>query len=149
MIKNFLYSQKISLFCNEFFYQTKQNKSIMNSITGLGKYLYAIPMLVFGIFHFMYAGGMAEMAPFGGTIMIYITGACLVLFAISVFLGKFDKLAAVLLCVFLLLCVVMLHFKSFTSGAQPGTSMFLKDLSLAGAALMYAHSSARDNSIIG
>ncbi len=129
----------------------KQNKIllIMNAVTGLGKYLFAIPMLVFGVFHFMYADGMAGMAPFGGVIMVYLTGACLVLFAISVFMGKMDKLAAVLLSVFLILCVAMLHAKSFFANEQPGATMFLKDISLAGAALMYAHSSAKDNSIIG
>ncbi|MBK8624149.1 MAG: hypothetical protein IPN86_00810 [Saprospiraceae bacterium] len=35
----------------------------MNSIIGLGKYLFAIPMAVFGIMHFMAAGDMAAMAP--------------------------------------------------------------------------------------
>ncbi len=121
----------------------------MNTITGLGKYLFSIPMLVFGILHMMYAEGMAAMAPFGGTTVVYITGACLILFAISVFIGKYDKLASVLLCVFLLLCVCFLHLHSFMNNEQPGMTMFLKDVSLAGGALMYAHSSARDNSIIG
>lgn len=121
----------------------------MNAITGLGKYLYAIPMLVFGIFHFMGAENMAAAAPFGGISVIYFTGACLILFAISVFIGKYDKLAAVLLCLFLLLAVFLLHLKGFMNSDQVGTGMFLKDIALAGGALMYAHSSARDNSIIG
>jgi putative oxidoreductase len=121
----------------------------MQAITGLGKYLFAIPMLVFGVFHFLGADAMAGMAPFGGKIIIYITGTCLILFAVSVFLGKYDKLAAVLLSVMLFLFVFLLHLSGFTNQEQPATSMFLKDLSLAGAALMYAHSVARDNSIIG
>ncbi|MEO6191119.1 MAG: DoxX family protein [Saprospiraceae bacterium] len=121
----------------------------MNAITSLGKYFFAIPMLVFGVFHFMYAEGMAVMAPFGGTTIVYVTGACLILFAISVFLGKYDKLAAILLFVFLLACALMLHLKSFMASEQPGTYMFLKDIALSGAALMYAHSSARDNSVVG
>ncbi|MBK8641995.1 MAG: DoxX family protein [Saprospiraceae bacterium] len=105
-------------------------------------------MLVFGVFHFLGADAMAGMAPFGGKIIIYLTGTCLILFAISVFLGKYDKLAAVLLAVMLFLFVFLLHLGGFTNQGQPATSMFLKDLSLAGAALMYEHS-VKDNSIIG
>ncbi|MEP7196835.1 MAG: DoxX family protein [Saprospiraceae bacterium] len=121
----------------------------MNALTGLGKYLFSIPMLVFGIFHMLYADMMASMAPFGGTTIVYLTGACLIMFSISVLIGKYDKLAAVLLSVFLLLCVFILHLKSFMASEQPGTTMFLKDISLAGGALMYAHSIAKDKSVIG
>ena len=81
----------------------------MQAITGLGKYLFAIPMLVFGVFHFLGADAMAGMAPFGGKIIIYLTGTCLILFAISVFLGKYDNVAAVLLSVMLFLVVFFLH----------------------------------------
>ncbi|NOT37916.1 MAG: DoxX family protein [Saprospiraceae bacterium] len=121
----------------------------MNAVTGLGKYLFSIPIFVFGIFHFLNAEGMGAMSPFGGKIMIYITGACLILFSLSVFIGKLDKLAAVLLCVFLLSCVFLVHLDGFRNGNQVGTTSFLKDIALAGAALMYAHSIAKDNSIIG
>lgn len=120
----------------------------MNAITGLGKYFYAIPMLVFGIFHFMGADQMAGMAP-GGAITVYITGLAFVLFAVSVLIGKYDKLAAVLLAIMLLLFVLLIHLKGATSGDQMATISALKDLALVGAALMYAHSMARDNSIIG
>ena len=117
----------------------------MNAITGLGKYFFAIPMLIFGVFHFMGANEMAAMAP-GGVISVYFTGACLILFAISVFIGKYDKLAAVFM---LLLFVALVHLKSATTGNQMATMSLIKDLALVGGALMYAHSHARDNSIIG
>ncbi|MFZ1379979.1 MAG: hypothetical protein WAS56_09955 [Saprospiraceae bacterium] len=120
----------------------------MNAITGLGKYFFAIPMLIFGVFHFMGANEMAAMAP-GGVISVYFTGACLILFAISVFIGKYDKLAAVLLAFMLLLFVALVHLKSATTGNQMATMSLIKDLALVGGALMYAHSHARDNSIIG
>ncbi|MBK9270014.1 MAG: DoxX family protein [Saprospiraceae bacterium] len=118
-------------------------------MTGLGKYIYAIPMLVFGVFHFMGANDMAGMAPFGGVTTIYIVGLCLILAAVSIFIGKYDKLATVLLALMLFLFAFIMWFSGFTAQEQPATSMFLKDLGLAGAALMYAHSSSRDNAIIG
>lgn len=121
----------------------------MNAITGLGKYFLALPMLVFGIFHFMNADGMAGMAPFGGKIIVYLVGVCLILFAVSVFIGKYDKLAGVLLAVMMILFVTLVHMKGVANGDQMSTVSLLKDLSIAGAALMYAHGIAKDNSIIG
>ena len=70
----------------------------MNSILNLGKYIYAAVMAIFGLFHFASADAMAGMVPIpGGAIWVYITGLGLVAAAISMFLGKMDKLASVLL----------------------------------------------------
>ena len=65
----------------------------MNAVLNLGKYLYAIPMAIFGIMHFMFADAMAGMAP-GGKFMVYFTGLALVLAGVSMVIGKYDKLAA-------------------------------------------------------
>lgn len=123
-----------------------QNLTKMNSFIGLGKYLFALPMAVFGVQHFIYADGMAGMAPFGGVFMVYFVGICLILFAISVFIGKYDKLAAVLLACLMIIFIVLIHRESAMSGDM---GSFLKDLSIAGGALMYASGFAKDNSVIG
>ncbi len=121
----------------------------MNSIIGLGKYIFAIPFVVFGIFHFMNAEAMAGMAP-GGTIMVYISGVALILAAISIFIGKLDKLACVLLALMLVLFIVMIHAPGLGNEEtmQMSMSSLLKDLGLAGGALMAA-GQAKDNSVIG
>ena len=119
----------------------------MNSILGIGKYLFAVPMAIFGLFHFMAAGDMNNMMhPPGGEISIYITGIALVAAAVSIFIGKYDKLASALLGLMLLLFALILHLKNAMGGDM---SMFLKDIALAGGALMYATGHARDNSVIG
>jgi uncharacterized membrane protein YphA (DoxX/SURF4 family) len=118
----------------------------MNAFINLGKYLFALPMAVFGLLHFIHADAMAGMAPFGGTIMIYLVGLCLILFAVSVFLGKYDKLAAVLLSILMIFFIVFIHRAAAMTGDMGG---FLKDLSIAGGALMYAGSYSKDSSIIG
>ena len=74
---------------------------------------------------------------------------CLIAFALSVFIGKYDKLAAILLAIFLLLTMFMIFLKGVSANDQTATTMFLKDLGLVGGALMYAHGFAKDNSIIG
>lgn len=120
----------------------------MNAVLNLGRYLFAIPFLIFGIFHFMHADGMAGMA-FGSAILVYITGACLIAATVSMLIGKMDKLATVLLGVFLLLTALMVHLGGAMDGDQASTSAFLKDIMLAGAAWIYATHVARDNAVIG
>ena len=121
----------------------------MNGIIGLGRYIFAVPFLIFGIMHFMNADAMAGMAP-GGSIMVYISGLALVLGAISIFMGKLDKLACVLLAVLLLLFIILIHAPGLGDEASMQMSMsgLLKDLGLLGGALMAA-SQAKDNSVIG
>lgn len=117
----------------------------MNAILSAGKWLYAIPFLVFASFHFLNTEMLAGLAPFGGSIIVYITGLALIAAAVSIMIGKYDKLASVLLAVMLLLFAILVHAPS---GAD-GMGNLLKDVSLAGAALMYAQYVAKDNSVIG
>ncbi len=119
----------------------------MNAITGLGKYLFALPFIGFGLFHFMGADAMAGMAP-GGVGMVYFTGAALIAAGISMLIGKLDKLAAVLLAVMLLLFAFIVHAPNVTpENMEMGN--ILKNVALAGGALMYAHSLSRDHTAIG
>jgi uncharacterized membrane protein YphA (DoxX/SURF4 family) len=124
----------------------------MNAILGFGKYLYAIPFAVFGIFHFMNADAMAGFTP-GGAPVVYLVGVCLIAACVSILLGKYDKLATTLLAVMLLLFVVLLHGPGAGNAdpamSQQSISSLLKDLALAGAAMMYAAHLARDKSVIG
>jgi len=123
----------------------------MNTILGLGKWMYILPMLVFGIMHFMGANEMATITP-GGAFMVYFTGLALVLASISFFIGKLDKLAAVLLGIMILIFAGY-HFNNMM-GTEDQAMMQdqmihgLCNISLAGAAFMYAKFIAKDNSII-
>ena len=120
----------------------------MNSILSIGRYLYAAPFLVFGIFHFMSAEAMKGMA-FDSVALVYLSGAGLIAAAVSMLIGKLDKLAATLLAVMLLLFVFLIHLGGAMEGDQGSTSSLLKDLALAGAALMYAKHVAKDPAVIG
>ena len=120
----------------------------MNAIFGLGKYLFAIPFAVFGIFHFMNAEAMAGMA-FGQSILVYLTGAALIAAAASMLIGKFDRLATVLLALMLILFVLLVHMKGAMANDQLAMTNLLKDLMLAGASLLYAKNEAKDHSVIG
>jgi apolipoprotein N-acyltransferase len=119
-----------------------------------GKYLFAIPFGIFGVMHFTSAEGLAQIAPFGGVFIVYLTGLALIAATVSIIIGKMDKLATVLLASFLLLTALLVHAAGVSSAADPGAaaasmSGLLKDISLAGAALLYAGSLAKDNAVIG
>ena len=117
----------------------------MNAVLNIGKYLYAVPLAIFGLFHFLYAENMKGMA-FGSSILVYLTGAALIAASVSLIIGKLDKLAAVLLAVFLVLTAFLVHLEAAKGGDASGV---LKDLMLAGAALMYANTMAKDKAVIG
>ena len=123
---------------------------MLNSITSLGKWLFIIPFAAFGIMHFLGADKMAGMVPIpGGAIWVYITGLGMLAFALSVILGKMDKLAALLLTVLLVLMVVLIHLPNVMKGDQMSMISLLKDIGLAGGALMYARGFAQDSSVVG
>ncbi|MCG8331920.1 MAG: hypothetical protein MI974_29810 [Chitinophagales bacterium] len=120
----------------------------MNAVLRLGKFLFAIPFAIFGLFHFMGAEAMKGMA-FGSSILVYFTGLALIAAAVSILIGKMDKLATALLGLMLLLFIFIIHLNGAMAGDQAATMGLLKDLALAGAAWMYAGNMAKDNAIIG
>jgi putative oxidoreductase len=125
----------------------------MNAVLGLGKYLFAIPFIIFGVFHFMGAKEMAGMVPIpGGEIWVYITGVAHIAAALAILLGKMDKLAATLLGLMLLIFALSIWLPQvMNSGGENQAAMtaLLKDLMLAGASWMYAASMSKDKAVIG
>ena len=113
----------------------QQKNETMNLLTGLiARILFAVPMAVFGLFHFMNAEGMAGMAPFGGAITVYITGACLIAAAVSILINKKAALATLLLGVFFILTALTVHLKSVIGGDEMAMGQILKDVALTGGA---------------
>lgn len=128
----------------------------MNAFLSLGRWLFPIPFLAFGVMHFMSAQMMADyVVPAympAKVIWVYLSGAGLIGAAVSMYIGKYDKLATTLLAVMLVLIVLMVHLPGAMAGgegAQNSVSMLLKDIGLAGAAMLYAQNQAKDHSIIG
>lgn len=111
----------------------------------IGTWFYALVVGFFGVNHFLHAkdmGGMVPSAIPGGVIWVYITGACLIAAALAFILGKFSRLAGILLAVLLLVFVFVIHLPNAGS-SDPNLQMMgmagvLKDSGLAGAALVIA-----------
>jgi uncharacterized membrane protein len=119
-------------------------KNLIFNISKIGKYLYAIPMVVFGLFHFLNASAMAGMVPIpGGVFWIYLTGLSLILAGVSIIIQKLDDWSSFLLAVLLLAFVLTIHLPGVLAGgemAQMYMTNLLKDLALAGGALIYLSS---------
>jgi uncharacterized membrane protein len=111
-----------------------------STLSTAGRIIYALPMAVFGLFHFMNGSRMAGMIPSwlpGGVFWVYVTGAGLLAAAVSIIIQKKAGLATLLLGIMLVIFVLVLHLPGAMAGgdgAQLSTSMLLKDLALAGAA---------------
>lgn len=115
----------------------------MATLTGkLARIIFALPFLIFGIFHLMSANDMAMLLAGwpGAVILIYITGVCLIAGAIAIIIDKYARLASLLLALFLLITIIVVHLPGLGDPASMQMSMTntLKDLGLIGGALILA-----------
>lgn len=118
----------------------------MNALLRLGKYFFALPFIVFGLLHFMGADAMAGMVPIpGGAIWVYVTGLAMLAAGVSMLIGKYDKLAALLLGVLMIVYVLSIHLPAVMGGDQMAMPGVLKDLALAGGAWLYALHVSKDH----
>ncbi len=115
----------------------------MNTV---GRILYGLPLLVFGLLHFVGAQMMAGMVPAfvpGGILWVYITGVALILAALAIMVNRMAALASLLLGILLLSFALTIHLPMLMGGDQAAMPNLLKDLSLAGAAFyIYATTTA-------
>lgn len=113
----------------------------MNNLKNIGRIVFAVPFAIFGMMHFMATGDMAGMVPSwvpGGVFWVYVTGIALVAAAISIILKKQIYLASVLLAVLMGVFVMTIHLPALLGGDLMAMSGMLKDMSLAGGALLIA-----------
>lgn len=114
------------------------------TLTKTGQIIYAIIMGVFGLMHFMFGSAMGGMVPAfipGGVFWVYVTGLGLVVAAVSIISGKKTRLATLLLAAMLGIFVLTIHLPAMLGGDQMAMSSLLKDLGLAGCALIIAGNS--------
>ena len=113
----------------------------MKNLQLIGRIIYAVPMAVFGLNHFMMAEGMKAMVPAfipGGIFWVYVTGLALIAAAVAIIANRYASLASLLLGILLAIFALTIHLPG---SLNPETmQMFfpnlLKDTSLSGAALV-------------
>ncbi len=114
----------------------------MTTLPTVGRFLYAIPFVIFAMFHFMNGSAMAGMVPVpGGVFWVYLVGLALLAAAVSIMTGKLAVLATRLLALLLLIFVFTIHLPGVLHAADQAAMqlpmmMLLKDTALAGGAMV-------------
>lgn len=119
-----------------------------------GRYLLALPMVIFGIEHFIFANFVAMIVPPWipwHLFWTYFVGIALIASGLSIMAGKYAHLAATLLATMILAFMLLIHSRLLAQmpgdayaaspifGPFPGRlNNAFKDLGLSGAALIFA-----------
>lgn len=113
----------------------------MENIIKLGKWFFLFAFLFFGLLHF---GPLEYSLPYVPrwlpfrVFWVYFVGVCFILFVVSAIVKKYDRLAATLLGVCLLLFVLLIHIPDMVGGNFSSLIGAIRDIAMAGAAWMYA-----------
>jgi len=115
----------------------------------IGRYLFALPLFIFGTQHFMYGPFIAGLVPRwipGHLFWAYFVGAAFIAAGISITTGNKSSLAATLLGSMFLLWVLILHLPRVIAAPHNGnewTSGFVA-LAMSGCAFIFAGAGRRD-----
>ena len=111
----------------------------------IARMAFAIPFLILGIMHFMYAKGMTAGVPAyipGGVIWIYITGIGLIAASVSFLLNIYTKWAGICLAGMLVIFIFTIHVPGLASKVPMtvkwSSVALFKDFALAAGALLIA-----------
>jgi uncharacterized membrane protein len=117
----------------------------MDALTKLGRYFFAIPVVVFGIQYFLYGrfvGGLSPVPPWapGGRTGAYLVGAVLLATGIGILVDQATRASALVFGGLFLACVVLLHTQKLSDILYDGVARTraLEPLALAGAAFVLA-----------
>lgn len=127
----------------------------MNAFLALGRWLFVLPFVLFGLFHFTDNQAFAEnVVPSympAKEVWVYLAGAVMLAASVLMLIGKYDKVAAITLAVMLLMFVFMVYLPNTLNEVtrQAALNRLLVNISLAGAALMFAQYVAEDKAVVG
>ncbi len=104
----------------------------------VGKIVFAVPFIVFGVNHLMKATQLKGLVPTylpADTFWVYVTGVVFIVSALGILTGKWAKESSWALAIQLALLAVLVQLPMALKGNYGN---FLKDIALAGGALMLA-----------
>ncbi|MEI6750559.1 MAG: DoxX family protein [Bacteroidota bacterium] len=115
----------------------------MKKLTTIGRILYAIPFIIFGINHFLfvnfYIGNISSFIPLGPYTII-LTGVFLIMAGLSILFNKYIQLSTILLAILLFIFIITIHIPGLFDPQQWQVALIelLKDTSLMGGSLLIA-----------
>jgi len=115
----------------------------MKHLTRSARILFAIPWIIFGIQHYMYAGFVATLVPAYMPVRIfwvYFTGTAMIAAGISFIIDRKVKLAATLLGIMLSIFILLIHTATLSADWHSSIhwTRALQDITIAGAAFALA-----------
>ena len=119
-----------------------KGSSSVDIVLVIGRVLFALMFVSGGINHFRHAEAMSGYAAFKGVPMPKVSnlgsGVVMLLGGLSVILGVYADLGALVLAIVLLLMAVLMHnfWKADEASKQTETISFFKNVSMAGAGLV-------------
>jgi uncharacterized membrane protein YphA (DoxX/SURF4 family) len=115
----------------------------MKKLTTIGRILFAIPFVLFGINHFLmlnyYLGMLTSFVPLGAYTII-LTGIMMIAAGISIITKILVRFSTLLLAFLLFIFIITIHIPHLISDADKTITIIalLKDISLMGGSLMIA-----------
>ena len=117
----------------------------MNAVTAIGKYLFALPLVIFGILHLVSGFVALSMVPPANMIWVYVKGLVMLLAGVAILIERKDAVAAFLLGLVMFASAMFILPETITTfGPDLVATNLLMELAIAGAAFIYARSAAKD-----
>ncbi len=123
----------------------------MEKILNLGRYIFPLSFLLYVGLHFGSADVGASFVP--GWIPFpyfwnYFTGACILAFIVSALIGRYDKLATVLMALYVFLMIFLVHIPRAAASENDMLNIF-RNIMVIGALLVYAKYATKDKRVAG
>lgn len=126
-------------------------KQKLAKIISFGKWLFILPFTMYVILHFGQPEIGASFVPSALPFPLfwnYFTGLCLIAFIVSALTGTLDKLAALLMALYVVLMIFLVHIPRAGTNENDLLNIF-RNTMVTGALLMYAQAFARDKRLVG
>ena len=123
----------------------------MDKILNLGRYIFPLSFLLYVGLHFGMPQVGASFIPSwlpAPLFWNYFTGVLILAFIVSCLIGKYDKLATVLMALFVLLMIFIVHIPRASTSENDMLNIF-RNIMVIGALLVYAKYSTKDKRVIG
>lgn len=123
----------------------------MNNILSIGRWVFPFSFLFYVGLHFgqplIGANFVPNWLPFP-LFWNYFTGICILAFIISALIRKYDKLATILMAIYVFLMILLVHIPRASSSENDMLNIF-RNIMVIGALLIYAKYVAKDKRIVG